>query len=167
MKEVSFCTCNWANSCRCSWRSIKTTNLFLVIFLSFFGSHMDPKIVYFGVHMGPRVRFGTAKVVILCNTSIKNWFWEGLRFRASISYEVRSLFWFLIDVSSEMLTFDPAMHPQSHPKKALKLLKIGVEKRYSVLIPKWTVLGVHFAAKEGPKIELSALSLTVCITLKT
>ena len=113
------------------------------------------KIIYFGVHMGslwgPRVRFGTAKVVILCDTSIKNWFWEGLRFRASISYEVRSLFSFLIDVSSEMLTFDPAMDPQSDLKKALKLLKIGVEKRYSVLIPKWTVLGVHFGSKKGPK----------------
>ena len=66
-----------------------------------------------------------------------------------------------------MLTFDPAMDPQSDLKKALKLLKIGVEKRYSVLIPKWTVLGVHFGPKKGPKIELSALSLTVCITLKT
>ena len=112
MKEVSFCTCNWANSCRCSWRSIKTTNLFLVNFLSLFGSHMDPKIVYFGVHMGSIWDPGTAKVVLLCDTSIKNCFWEGLRFRASISYAIRLLSWFLIDVSSEMLTFDPARDPK-------------------------------------------------------
>ena len=73
----------------------------------------------------------------------------------------------MIDVLSEMLTFDPAMDPQSDPKKVPKLLKIGVEKRYCVLIPKWTVLGVDFGSKKGPKIELSALSLTFCITLKT
>ena len=59
----------------------------------------------------------------------------------------------MIDVLSEMLTFDPAMDPQSDPKKALNLLKIGVEKRYSVLIPQWNVLGVLFGPKRDPKLN--------------
>ena len=53
-----------------------------------------------------------------------------------------------------MLTFDPAMDPQSDLKKALKGFKIGVEKRYSVLTSKLTILGVDFGFKKGAKIEL-------------
>ena len=56
-----------------------------------------------------------------------------------------------------MLTFAPAMDPQSDLKKALKMFKIGVEKRYSVLTPKWTVLGVDLGSKKGAKIELDVI----------
>ena len=52
-----------------------------------------------------------------------------------------------------MLTFDPAMDS----KTALKVFKIDVEKEYCVLIPNWTVLGVHFGSKKGPKIEFCVL----------
>ena len=58
------------------------------------------------------------------------------------------------DVLNEMLTFDAVGDPKTKPKRNPKPLEIEVGKKLSEMFPKWTILGVHFGSKKGPKRKL-------------